>query len=393
MCKHKILYVMILTAIAGGMHTATADVIKLTDDATLQQSQGERYFSQSGVSGEVVEPLETVGAGMALPLATKLIVPNNWVVKPSGNYDRAKVSFKGGVSWPHIMRNIAQDEGIFISLDWVKKVVSIHVPGETKSQEAQALLAKQKLDTQRQSFYKDMKPAESPKSAPFFANNNTAAPALSGPQQVSTNTPNAGASAVSAPKVAQAANADYISKLSSTNAVLEKDLQAMKMKLAAEQTELKLLKDRYAVIDPKLSTAPTTKPVDATELFGKFSKLWVKPFDDSFMYYKNGGHAEVLEAKTPATFVAKKGSVEEVITQWGAAVNWHVEYAAGVQHHNPFQVSFKGTFFEAATELVRVFESSNRPINITFYPDVNVEMPDGTVRHGLAKITDLNYTQ
>lgn len=389
MCKHKILHVMILTAIAGGMHTATADVIKLTDDATLQQSQGERYFSQSGVSGEVVEPLETVGAGMALPLATKLIVPNNWVVKPSGNYDRAKVSFKGGVSWPHILRNIAHDEGIFISLDWVKKVVSIHVPGETKSQEAQALLAKQTLDTQRQSFYKDMKPAESSQPAPFFAKNSTAVAANAEPQQSAPKT----TSIVSAPKEAQAVNTDYINKLSTTNAVLEKDLQALKMKLAAEQTELKLLKDRYAVIDPKLAKTPAAKPVDATELFGKFSKLWVKPFDDSFMYYKNGGHAEVLEAKTPATFVAKKGSVEEVITQWGAAVNWHVEYAAGVQHHNPFQVSFKGTFFEAATELVRVFESSNRPINITFYPDVNVEMPDGTVRHGLAKITDLNYTQ
>lgn len=389
MCNHKILYVMILTAIAGGTHTATADVIKLTDDATLQQSQGERYFSQSGVSGEVVEPLETVGAGMALPLATKLIVPNNWVVKPSGNYDRAKVSFKGGVSWPHILRNIAQDEGIFISLDWVKKIVSIHVPGETKSQEAQALLAKQKLDSQRQSFYKDMKPADAGQPSPFFAKKNAA----TAPLQPENKTASTGTSIVAAPKEAQVANTDYINKLSSTNAVLEKDLQSLKMKLAAEQTELKLLKDRYAVIDPKLSTKPAEKPADATELFSKFSKLWVKPFDDSFMYYKNGGHAEILEAKTPATFVAKKGSVEEVITQWGAAVNWHVEYAAGVQHHNPFQVSFKGTFFEASTELVRVFEQSNRPINITFYPDVNVEMPDGTVRHGLAKITDLNYTQ
>ncbi len=129
-----------LTSVIAAMVSATlssasnAEVVKYTDDATLQQQNGEHYFSQSGISGEKVEPIETAGADMSLAIATNLIVPDSWVVKPSGNFDNAVVSWKGGVTWPLILRNIANDEGIYISLDWVQKIVSINVPGQTESE-------------------------------------------------------------------------------------------------------------------------------------------------------------------------------------------------------------------------------------------------------------------
>ena len=83
-----------LTSVIAAMVSATlssasnAEVVKYTDDATLQQQNGEHYFSQSGISGEKVEPIETAGADMSLAIATNLIVPDSWVVKPSGNFDR-----------------------------------------------------------------------------------------------------------------------------------------------------------------------------------------------------------------------------------------------------------------------------------------------------------------
>ena len=122
----------IAAALMSAMCTATysfADVIKVTDDARLLQHHDAQYFSQSGLSGEEAKVIETGGADLPLSLAASLIIPENWKIESSGDYENAIISWSGGVSWPLIVRNFSENEEIYVNLDWIKKVASIHVPG------------------------------------------------------------------------------------------------------------------------------------------------------------------------------------------------------------------------------------------------------------------------
>lgn len=348
-------------------------LVKLTDSATLQQQQGERYFSQSGISGEVAEVIETAGADMQLSLATKQIIPDTWVIKPSGAFDSAVVSWKGGMSWPLIMNNIAQSEGIYITLDWIGKIASIHVPGQTKSELQIAKDNTSELDEERQQFRKKQRQA-------WEAKNFRDSQLYERDKQFEN--------MLEKQKLSQKANQDYIANLGKTNRQLESNLNEIRTALELEQSKNKELIEKYAVIDPSLKPE---KEKDAVELFSEYEKQWVLPFDSSFTYYKNGGHSDIIEAHTPASYLAKKGSVEYVLQRWAERVGWYVEYSAGIQHKNPYETEIKGSFIEASTALIRVFEKSKRPLDIDYFPDVIIEMEDGTKRKGLVKVTDLGY--
>lgn len=374
MSKHsKKTFILAPLALFMMSSVSVADVIKITDSATLQQQQGERYFSQSGISGEEAKEIETAGADMELTLATKLIVPDSWVVKPSGAFDSAVVSWKGGMSWPLIMRNIAQKEGIYISLDWIGKIATIHVPGKTSSELEIAKNNKDVLEEDRQDFRRKQRQQ-------WEAKNFRDSQLYEKDKQFEN--------MLEKQKMSQKANQDYIANLGKTNRQLEDNLNEMKAALELEQSKNKELIDKYAVIDPTLKAE---KPIDSVELFKKYEESWVLPFDSSFTYYRNGGHSDIIEAHTPATYIAKKGNVEDVLSKWAERVGWYVEYSAGIEHKNPYEVELKGSFIEASTALVRVFEKSKRPLDIDYFPDVVVQLEDGTKRKGLVKVTDLGY--
>lgn len=371
-----------LTSVIAAMVSATlssasnAEVVKYTDDATLQQQNGEHYFSQSGISGEKVEPIETAGADMSLAIATNLIVPDSWVVKPSGNFDNAVVSWKGGVTWPLILRNIANDEGIYISLDWVQKIVSINVPGQTESETQIAASSKELVDSERQAFRKKQRQEwERVDSSNALLNNER--------DQFEK--------MMNRQRDAQKSNQQFIAELNNDNDSMRKNLETLRAALDDERRKNAELTEQYSVINPNL--ARKSDNVDAGVLFERYNKAWVLPFDDSFEYYLKGGHTDYIQTLTPATYIARSGTAEKVVREWAEQVNWFVEYNAGIMHKNPYKVKFKGTFQEAAVDFVKIFANSNRPINIEFFPDVEVEMEDGTTRKGLARITDLNHSR
>jgi hypothetical protein len=374
MIKIKLNTALLSTLLAAPFAlNATADVIKVTDSATLQQQKSARYFSQSGISGEKSRPVETAGADMALSIATRLIIPDSWVIKPSGGYESALVSWKGGLSWPLILRNIAENEGIYVSLDWVAKTATIHVPGKTETENNIASQSSEILEKDRQEFRRKQRQNWERRS-------DIERQMESGQSQL--------VRMMETQKASREANQEFIARLNENNAELEEINSTLKKSLENERQQFEELKEKYSVIDPSLKEE---KSVDPTKLFGEFEKLWVKPFDDSFDYYVKGGHSDYIETHTPATYIAKPGSVELVLNKWSDTVGWHIDYRAGVQHFNPYQVTFKGSFIESSTELVSIFKASKRPLNIEFFPDVTVPLEDGTVKKGLAIITDLNY--
>lgn len=378
MMKNSFAVSVIVGACALAMNgSAVANVIKLTDDATLLQQQGQRYFSQSGLSGDAQKPLETAGADMPLKTAVKLIVPPNWKVESSGNYADAIVSWTGGLVWPQILNSIAQNEGIFVHLDWTKKIAAINAPGKTKTSSTHdAELTKNQTKEERQAYRKEQR-------SKFEKRDDQSATIASQAKQIKLLEDNA-------KKSTEASQAE-VARIAKYKSELEEKLSATKELLSDERSKVSELETKYSVVEPPKNKEG--KRMDAVELYKEYKERWVLPDNDSFDYYKDGGHGDVIGAQTPATFIAKEGTIEEVLTQWGKQVGWFVDYQASVQHMNPYEVVLKGTFFEVSTSLVSVFLESQRPINISYYPDVIVNSPDGTRYRGVVKITDLRYNR
>lgn len=362
---------------------ANAEVTILTDAESVQQRNDKQYFSQDGLSGEEARVIPGAGAGMPLKAAAKILVPAGWQVVGSGEFERALISWRGGLAWPQILRDIAQREKIFISLDWVKKVASINVPSThaTFAKNDTAVVAK--VDTTHR---------EKNQNAPTITVQKKPEPAVQ--QKLIAQTPAKAATA----KLAEAAAKNAIQNnlaVKSSLADKNKDLYIADLEVLLKKSRETALiaqqsKVQLATLLPKqpsgLTAAPVdVAPVDVAKLRQQYRERAVLPFNGSFEYFAAGGYADRFNAETPATFIAKPGTVEQVISNWADAIGYGVEYRAGVQHNNDYEVEIKGTFFEAAIQMIKVYESSDRPLNIEFYPDVRVS----ETKKGLVIISDL----
>lgn len=360
----------------------SSSVTILTDAESLQQRNEKQYFSQDGLSGEEARVVPGAGAGMPLKAAAKILVPAGWQVVGSGEFDKALISWRGGLAWPQILRDIAQREKIFISLDWVKKIASINVPN-THATLAQTPSHKGSgTPVPHADRNKDSSPnittVRSPEPA-GHAKLITETPAKLATSKLAAEALEKAKLNVSMQKdsAANKNKDDYISKL-------ERERDSLVAKNQASQQEAQR-KEREILALKKYQPSESGVLIDAAKMHQQYRERSVLPFNSSFEYFANGGHSDRFKADVPATFVAKPGTVEQVINSWADMIGYGVEYRAGVQHNNDYQVEIKGTFFEASTQLIRVFENSDRPLNIEFYPDVQVS----ETKKGLVIISDL----
>ncbi|OUV23010.1 MAG: hypothetical protein CBC55_02910 [Gammaproteobacteria bacterium TMED95] len=372
----------IAAALMSAMCTANysfADVIKVTDDARLLQQHDAQYFSQSGLSGEEAKIIETGGADLPLSLAASLIIPENWKIESSGDYENAIISWSGGVSWPLIVRNFSEKEEIYVNLDWIKKIASIHVPGraalvasttsgnhtKSLSESREAFVKAQETSFKKQERYRQQTDDQ---KAQFE-------------------------SILNQQREAQESNQELIARIneSHTDAINQKN--ALEKALEEQRKKYAELKEKYAVIDPTLSGKDK---VDPTILFKQHQEAWVLPYDDSPDYYLKGGHSDIIEYGTNATFVAREGTVHEIIQKWADQIGWYVDYRAGINHNSPYEFTLKGTFREVTTQFISLFQRSDRPLNIDYLPKLNKTVKDPktgevTKYHGVVVISDLNY--
>ena len=377
--RKTIIAVALMSAISAANYSQ-ADVVKISDDATLLQQENAQYFSQSGLSGEEAKIVETGGAGLPLSLATSLIIPDNWKIESSGNFENALISWKGGVSWPIIIRNIAENEGIYVTLDWTKKIAAIYVPGSGEIQQiADGETDGKTLDESRQAFRKQQRDNYERKQRY---------------SQRSEDQKSQFEAILEQQREATESNLDLIARINESKADALNQKEALQRELESQRKKYEELKEKYAVIDPTLSGKDQ---LDPTMVFKDYQAAWVLPYDDSPEYYLKGGHSDLIEYGTNATFVAREGTVHEVIQKWADQIGWYVDYQAGVTHINRFDFKLKGTFRETATQFVRYFQASDRPLNIDFFPKLNKTVTDpktGEVKkyHGVVTISDLNYT-
>lgn len=357
---------------------ASAAVVVYTDDRSLQQNKQEKqYFSQSGLSGEAAPVIPGAGDHWPLKLVTKQIVPSNWRVESSGNFDAAAVSWTGGLAWSQILRDIAQREGIFITLDWVKKVATFNVPGE-RAQIATSNREELEKAAKAQSAFVQKQIEETSKrtsQAEVRSNHDR--------EQLEL--------LMARSKESQTASQKLIEQLNQSNQRAEVDKKTLKDMLEKEKKAKNDLLQKYAVITPASRTG-MQGDVDATTLFAEHKKRWVLPFDPSFDYFIKGGYTDSITLETPATFIAKPGSIEHVVTQWCEQIGCILEYRSSILHQNKYEVEFKGSFYQASTELISIFKTSDRPLDIQFYPDVRLEK-DGKIKKGLVVVSDLNFNK
>jgi hypothetical protein len=380
---------------------AHATVTVYTDATSLKQNNANHvaYFSQSGLSGEHAKKVPGAGADMMLSLATKIIVPSSWIVVPSGDFNNANVTWRGGISWPQVLRDIAQREGVFINLDWVQKEVHITVPESSR-----AILPQQTVKvtpaTKNTSFDLSGKRASTKGSSPTTKPNTQRLKNSVTGEYETLQAKTWGArkdlenellskdaqieQLLSKQRESQVQNQAFISELNKRNDAFEEEASNLNQLLKESKSESIALKEKYSVIDPSLSSK---EAIDATTLFGEHKKRWVLPYDPSFQYFIKGGHADLLEASTPATYIAKTGSVEDVLQQWADALGWHLDYRAKVKHQNPYQVTFKGSFYDSGRDFILMFEDSRRPLNIKFLPDIVAEPG----KKGLVIVFDLGF--
>lgn len=191
-------------------------------------------------------------------------------------------------------------------------------------------------------------------------------------------------------RAAAESNQAFIANLNKQNEEAEKKAMKLAAQLESERNKNKELSQKYAVIDPSLSTK--SKEFDAVELYDDYNERWILPFNTDFEYFIKGGHADLILSETPATYIAKQGSLEDVLKQWASELNWHVEYRTDVRHYNPYKVQFKGNLYEAGRDLVSIFLKSRRPLDIKFHPDVK-PIVDGQEKEGLIIIDDLMYNR
>jgi len=374
--KKQLVATAITFALSGSFSfSANAGLNILTDDITVQtEADPSGFFSQNGSTIEKAQPVMGGGDSMSLSLATKVIVPSDWKIQQSGDFYAKVVDWKGGLAWPHILRNIANDEEVFISLDWVKKIATINVP-EGESLIVESTINSKKLDEMREQY--------SVKENQSWQRRVDAEENLS-------NVKNRVAKYMENSRAAAESNQEFIANLNKQNEEAEKKAMKLAAQLEDERNKNKELTQKYAVINPALS--PKNEEVDAVELYEEYNKRWILPFNTDFEYFIKGGHSDLLLSETPATYIAKQGSLEDVIKQWASELNWHVEYRTDVRHYNPYKVQFKGNLYEAGRDLVSIFLKSRRPLDIKFHPDVK-PIVDGKEKEGLIIIDDLMYNR
>ena len=193
----------------------------------------------------------------------------------------------------------------------------------------------------------------------------------------------------------QLSNQKLIASLSESRQEVLDQKREVEKALEDEKKKNDILLERFAVIDPTLSGK---EKIDPTEIFKQYQNAWVLPYNDTPDYYLKGGHSDVIEYGTNATYIVKEGDISHILQKWADKIGWYVEYTASINHKSEYEFPIQGTFKDAATELVLKFVKSKRPLNIDFLPRLKKTVVDPetgavTKYHGVVIVSDLNFTK
>ncbi|MBE8232827.1 MAG: hypothetical protein HAW67_03770 [Endozoicomonadaceae bacterium] len=365
--------VLALTAMFSG--SVSADVVIFSKNIVKKTTEnGVPYYSESGVSGEDLPVISGGGDKMSLSLALKLITPKSWDVEVSGKEaNKTITSWEGGTTFSHILRRISENNEIFIDVDWVQKKINIHNPDAVENKfrnsgqiETSAALP---VGVSAKKTYTESPPAQ-----------NTA---RNDDYVVTANKNKRIESLITTMQSSEQDHESLIATLHKRNRNTNQEKEDLNNELQSLKAELKQAKSLIQVVHNSENTKTTTN--NPIELHEKHGSRYVLPFDDSFDYFLKGGHQDTFDPMTPATYLAKVGTVEDILKKWAHSVGYVVDYKVNVRHNIKHKMKFKGNFIESSKSLIKKFINSKRPLNISFHPKLG--------ESGVVLVEDLNFSK
>lgn len=344
----------------------------ITDATALKNNpvNAKQFYSESGLSSESSKV--PVGGVSDFPLSYGVqgLIPEGWHVNYAHDVEKTIISWQGGQSWQQIIFNIAQKYQINTHVDWISKEISFNgsplkkVLADTEMQTA-------KLDDEKRAFtLKEAKQWQQKSQLENELNNKR--------NQLE---------ALYAQQSDFAKNSNtHIDQLE--NKLLEKQAQMEKLKnevsnLSAANAQLT---QKYSVIDEK---GNTQLDLSINQLFDTYKNKNILPFDKSFEYFsKQGGYKDIIDPYTPATYIARSGTVEEVFARWAKEHNMLFDYRSKTEHYNKFRVEYQGTLVEISKSFLESYSSSRRALRMRFLPEIT---SDDQRLKGLLVIEDLNF--
>lgn len=373
--RNKTITAAIMTALFCVSAPTLADVViyaKSVDRSGAVSEAGKPYFSEAGISGEVPNVIHGAGDNMSLELAMKLIAPKEWKYNISGkNAKRVPVTWEGGTSFAHVLRNLGENNKIFVNMDWVSKIVSVNVPSDHKveqfreKQMGSSKLASNESNNSYAKMYAEQRVARDDGRA-FTDSKNKQVELVINNQRKS-----------------QTSHSQLVAALHDKNQFEIREKEDLQREVGRLRSELIDAKESVTVV----YNSKETETLSALELSGEFSSRTVLPADPSFDYFIRGGHQDKFEERTTATFIANPGTVREIITAWASNIGggYELDYRPNVDHHVKHKRVFTGDFISVSTDLILKFENSKRPLNISFHPNLG--------EHGVVVVEDLNYSK
>lgn len=420
-------YTIAILITCGISFSTIADVRIISEDLAVNKTNNANQiatFSQIGFSGEKYPIFKGFGSEMPLEIALKAIVPKTFNI--NNNNPELLVSFKGGTTWPYVLEQISKKHRLAISIDYNKMIVDVYsdklsssqvVIPETKlvstidrkqvdniavqkekqikakSSIEQKILDKQKEDQRLAGIVpsvitkehintqNNIKTEQKYKEVIQPSKNVTIT--VTSPQEQSLT---GGYTQEEFSKLSPQEKTNVILGLSAKNEqklqeiVSKKEKQTIMVNTNTTSEKLPSISDKKeeVFIQP---VQPLINAVDLAKIKDEYNTKFVLPIDPSFDFYVQGGKEEVIDYKTPATYLAKsKLSLEDNLNSWAKEIGWTLEWKTSVRYPIKYPMTMKGTFKETSLELINLFKNSKRPLNISYYPKSKV-----------VEVTDLNH--
>jgi len=366
--------VMFSTAIIAPLASASVVLTDTSEHIYRYDEKGTPFFSESGVSTETSVIHIGSGESMPLSLVAELVIPETWHISiPNKVVGNMTVDVSGGKGWSHVLREMAEKNQVYTTIDWTNKKVTLDATDPMKLKlitESKVLSPQELANEKAKSVIAEYERQLAQKRS--TRDNQTVRNQMN--QEVVD-------TALNSARSSQEQSERVIGEVNSERQSKDLENQALQDQLTEAKKMISTLKGKLEVV----GMSETEHKPEVEDLFGIYQNATVLPFNSSFDYYIKGGYMDVIEYDTPATYIAQPGLVEDVLRGWANFSGFELSWKTEVRHKVSHKLVFKGDLRKASIELFSLYLESDRPINIKFYPDVG--------ENGLVVVEDLNHTE
>lgn len=347
-----------ISSIALALMTSQSVLASNDGGVIVYQDYKERFeenqaqFSQTGVTSEKPNIIKGYGKDIPFTISLDIIVPKHWDVSFNEGAENLLVNWQStsdGLAWPYVLEDLSKRNNVSVAIDWKRKNVNFYAHEAhnerfdylaTRDESYVVNQAGEKIELERILREKE---EYSRMNQMLMREANERQAALS-------------------------ENERRIAEMQEEMRAREKE-EELALNYGSGLLMQAQLDGDSAVIGFEEDVFTEGLDISLDELREEHSRRTVLPINPSFEFYKAGGWRQDIDFHTPATYKAKSGkTVREVINSWGDEIGWKVTYDTNVHYTVDFDMEFKGIAREVMIEFITLYENSQRPLDIKFYP-------------------------